>query len=600
MLRRDVRFRSLIFLFLITTACQKNVQDANDSLSDPLDSPFKTEKLQLDMPTLMKTNSAFSKANSEQLLKVTQMSLDKINLPKGMPLIFIMDNNCRERSEFSVPSGEVSTLDHQAHIITVSESVVADILAKRIKNDPCVVGAANDVPLEALTTPNDPQFASQRHLTSIQASLGYDIFYGSTGILPSANIIMAVVDSGVDYTHQDLAANMWKDAQGNFGYDFVNRDSDPRDDFSHGTHVAGLMAATTNNAIGVAGVMGIGGKIMAVKVLGNTGSGSSANAINGINYAVQNGAKVINLSIGGYGKSAAWEYALGNAVNSGAVIVVAAGNSNLDITSQWYTPASYSRQFNGMISVGAYDSTTKGRSPFSNYSTTYVEIGAPGSNGIFSTMLGNTYGTKQGTSMATPIVAGAVGLTLGFIKSRNYALPSPQIIENLIFNSAPSHSALTSSFKGGKMTDLSELAKALNQQYPVQSQTPQPAPAPEPAPAPAPAPDPNLISFALVRSDSNQDIGMLTSGATISLSSVGSKINIRANATADAVVFTLDGLAPTIDKLKPFAAMGDNSGDYLDWTPAIGAHTLQVITYVILGGSYREKEAVKLQFNIVP
>lgn len=609
MLQREFQFLCLLSLIFILSACQN---EQSQSVS-----PFETEKLQLDLPTLMNTNPVFAKANQSQQEKMKSAPrLEQINLPKGMPLIFIMDNNCRAKSEYAVPSTEIAALDQQAHVVTIEQSIIAAELSKKLKDDPCVIGAANDVPLEVLATPNDPQYSAQKHLSSIQASLGWDIFYSTNGVQASANIIMAVVDTGVDYTHQDLAPNMWRNAQGNFGYDFVNNDADPRDDHSHGTHVAGLMGAVTNNSVGVAGVMGSGGKIMAVKVLASNGSGSSSNAINGINYAAQNGAKIINLSLGGYGKSAAWENAIANAINAGAVIVVASGNTGVDITNNFYTPASYARQFNGMISVGSYDSTTKGRSSFSNFSTTYVEIGAPGSNGILSTVPGNTYATKQGTSMASPIFAGAVGLTLGLIKSRGYAMPSPQVIESLVISSAPSYPALLNEFKDGKLTDLRTLASAVNQQYPSQTQaappiptpsptpvpapTPTPAPTPAPAPAPNPTPDPSVTNFTLVRSDSNQDVGPLLTGGTVSLNSVGSHLNIRANTSGEAVAFTLDTQTPTMDKAKPFAAAGDNNGDYLDWTPSLGTHSLQAIVYIFADGSWRQKETIKIQFNIVP
>ncbi len=253
-------------------------------------------------------------------------------------------------------------------------------------------------------------------------------------------VIVAVVDTGVDYTHPDLDATIWTnpgeipgdgiDNDGNGfiddvrGWDFVNNDNNPMDDDSHGTHVAGTIAAE-NNGIGNTGVA-YNAKIMPVKVLGPNGGSSTAVAA-GIRYAANNGAKVINLSLGGGSTSSAITEAIRYAVETkGATVVIAAGNSG---GSQPTFPASLTNTWG--ISVGAVDRTSRLAS-FSNRAgqQTVDYVVAPGVS-VLSTTPNNTYSSYSGTSMATPHVAGVVALML----SANPSL-TPVQVEQLITQTA--------------------------------------------------------------------------------------------------------------------------------------------------------------------
>lgn len=236
-------------------------------------------------------------------------------------------------------------------------------------------------------------------------------------------VIVAVIDTGIDYKHEDLAANMWKnekeiagngkDDDGNgfvddvYGYDFANHDADPMDDHSHGTHCAGTIGAVQNNKIGVAGVMGQV-RLMPVKFLSASGSGSLAAAVEAIGYATKMGAHVMSNSWGGGGYSAALFEAIKLAESRGQIFVAAAGNSRSDNDVNPTYPASY--QVSNVISVAAMDRAGKPAS-FTCYGKKSVHVAAPGVN-ILSTTPGNTYKSFSGTSMATPHVAGIVGLVL--------------------------------------------------------------------------------------------------------------------------------------------------------------------------------------------
>jgi len=291
------------------------------------------------------------------------------------------------------------------------------------------------------TTPNDPSYGSLWAMPKIQAPQAWSINTGSR------QVIVAVVDTGVDYTHPDLVDNMWTnpneipnngiDDDGNGlvddvrGWDYYNNDNNPYDDNSHGTHCAGTIGATGNNGIGVAGI-NWQVKIMPLKFLGSDGSGSSSNAAKAILYANSKGATAISNSWGG----GSYNQLLYDAISaSSAVVVFAAGNdygSNNDVTT--YYPASYNC---AQIIAVASTTETDGLSSFSNYGPTTVDVGAPGSN-IYSTTPGSSYGTKSGTSMATPLVAGLAGL----LKSANPSLTNSQI-KSAIMTNVDSISALS-------------------------------------------------------------------------------------------------------------------------------------------------------------
>lgn len=236
-------------------------------------------------------------------------------------------------------------------------------------------------------------------------------------------IIVAVIDTGVDYTHQDLAANMWVnelekngeegvDDDGNgfiddiHGYDFANKDGDPMDDNVHGTHCAGVIGAL-HDTVGVRGVMA-DVRIMALKFLTGSGSGTTEDAIMSIDYAVKAGAHVLSNSWGGGGASQALEDSIQAASDAGVIFVAAAGNSYANNDSTETYPANY--KIDNVISVGAMNGKG-GKSSFSNYGKESVHIFAPGSR-IYSTTPKNKYKKLDGTSMAAPFVSGAMGLLL--------------------------------------------------------------------------------------------------------------------------------------------------------------------------------------------
>lgn len=221
-------------------------------------------------------------------------------------------------------------------------------------------------------------------------------------------VIVAVIDTGVDLTHPDIQDHLIK------GYNVINPDLPPKDDVGHGTHVAGVISALVNNRLGIAGMTWTG-RIMPVKVLDETGAGSTYAVAQGIIWAVDNGAKVINMSLGNYADSDFLHEAIRYAFDHDVVLVAASGNDN---TNQPSYPAYYPEVF----AVAASD-TDKNKAPFSNYGD-YIDIAAPGVN-IPSTYPTNQYAALSGTSMASPHVASLAAL----IRSVNPSLRNTEVME---------------------------------------------------------------------------------------------------------------------------------------------------------------------------
>ncbi len=290
-----------------------------------------------------------------------------------------------------------------------------------LSNDPNVLYAEPDYIVHAASTiPNDPKSnllwgLHQNSDIDIDAPEAWDLNTGSS------NVIVAVIDSGVDYNHVDLADNMWTnpgeipgnniddDANGwvddVHGIDTVNNDGDPYDDNSHGTHCAGTIGAKGNNGIGVVGV-NWNVSIMALKFLNASNSGYTSDAITCVDYASSKGAHLTSNSWGGGGLSLALKDSIENA---DLIFVAAAGNDSLNNNdlNPHYPSSLTSPQIISVLSTDIGDNI----SSFSNYGPTSVDVGAPGS-GIYSTIPGNNYGYKSGTSMATPHVAGLAALIM--------------------------------------------------------------------------------------------------------------------------------------------------------------------------------------------
>lgn len=276
--------------------------------------------------------------------------------------------------------------------------------AEKLQKDIRVEYAEPDHYVYELLIPNDPLFSRQWHLSLVDCPGAWDIATGSS------DIIIAILDTGIDLTHPEFTGKLVA------GYNALTQIGSPVDNRGHGTHVAGIAAALTNNGVGVAGVSW-GARIMPIKVLDTGGRGSDSTIARGINWAVDNGAKVINLSLGGTSYSNTVYNSVQRARRSGVLLFAAAGNDYLSGNPKLY-PAAY----DGVIAVGATDNLDRRAS----YSQTgdYIQFVAPGgdpygdddadpNHWITSTWRrasGTAYAMASGTSQSSPIAAGLAAL----------------------------------------------------------------------------------------------------------------------------------------------------------------------------------------------
>ncbi|MFL5340207.1 MAG: S8 family serine peptidase [Gemmataceae bacterium] len=345
--------------------------------------------------------------------------------------------------------------------------------------------AQPDYVVRLAATPSDPSFSSQWGLNNTGQSggtAGIDIgasaaWNVSTG---TGRTIVAVIDTGIDLTHPDLAANIWTNPHVNpltghdsfngltddiHGWNYVANNNNVSDDNGHGTHVAGIIGAVGNNSTGVAGV-DWHVQIMPLKFLDSTGTGSLSNAILALNYAVANGATVVNNSYSGgnYFYQAFYD-AIANARSHGVIFVAAAGNDGRNTDGNPIYPADY--QLDNVLSVAAIDRNGN-LAPFSNYGAQSVDLGAPGVS-ITSTYKGEGYATMSGTSMAAPFVTGAVALLRDLHPSWSYQ----QIVNQILATTDADPTLMGKTETGGRL----DLAKAVGANNP-----PPPTPTPTPMP----------------------------------------------------------------------------------------------------------------------
>ncbi|MBP7148565.1 MAG: S8 family serine peptidase [Acidobacteria bacterium] len=336
------------------------------------------------------------------------------------------------------------TFASQAEHWRIAPGVSVEDAVARLSSSPVVEYAEPNYLMRLDVIPNDPRLGELWGMVNTgqtggtaDADIDADLAWGvSTG---SPNVVVGVIDTGVDYTHPELVNNIWSntdeidgngiDDDGNGyiddirGWDFVNHDNNPMDDHSHGTHVSGTITAQGNNSIGVAGVAW-NVKIMPLKFLNSGGSGSTTDAVLAVDYATANGANLTSNSWGGGAYSQTLYDAIARANANNIAFVAAAGNDGVNNDSSPHYPSSY--DLPNIIAVAATDDDDL-KASFSCWGPTSVDLAAPGVN-ILSTTPGNSYGTMSGTSMATPHVSGICAL----IRSVSPNIPVAQMKQVLM------------------------------------------------------------------------------------------------------------------------------------------------------------------------
>lgn len=328
-------------------------------------------------------------------------------------------------------AGRIAPDTWQIAIPPVADEAALNLVLADVSTAAGVIGAEAEAVFETSDVlPNDPLYASQPYLPQVEANRAWIAARGS-----APRVVVAVIDSGVDRDHPDLASRLLA------GRDLADGDANPEDTCGHGTHVAGIVGAATNNAKAVAGV-NWNAALLPVKVFPDVGNpedcGGAVNIAAAIRWAVDHGASVINLSLGGPSRSEAIVEALDYAWNAGRVVVAAAGNNGSTVKSY---PAGYERNEEFSSFFGLFKRTYRTdviavgnvlgndvRAVRSNHGG-WVDIAAPGS-GVLSTYLNGGTETLSGTSMASPVVAGVASLMLS-----SGVVAGTERIRNLLVNS---------------------------------------------------------------------------------------------------------------------------------------------------------------------
>lgn len=403
--------------------------------------------------------------------------------------------------------------DPDVNVVEACDAFAADPHVRSCVPD-AVVWA--DVPF----TPNDPDYPllwAFKNTGQLSGTPGADIDMPEAWEIQrgSENIVVAVIDSGIDYDHPELYPNLWRnplerlgdangdgkpgvagvdddgdglideDSSGNepgdagylgdlvndddengfnddfYGWDIVNQDNDPDDDNGHGTSCAGIIGATGHNADGVPGI-NHSVRLMAVKFLRDTGSGSTFDSAKGIDYAVDNGADVINASYGGSASYAYVQDSIQRAVDLGVVFVAAAGNDDENANVNPHYPSSY--PVDGIISVAASDQNDDrsvwNASQSSNYGSTTVDLAAPGTSN-WTTAMGAGYRYFNGTSSAAPHVAGVAALLI----AQNTTLPVTTIKQHILDTVDPLAQWNGLTVTGGRLNAAAALAQVTTTQF---------------------------------------------------------------------------------------------------------------------------------------
>jgi subtilisin family serine protease len=363
---------------------------------------------------LVKFKSGLSRATLESLSsRLNDVVEDRIENAPGWTAVDDLDN--------ASPAEIVAQYSKLPEVEYVEENYAIKI--------PDSVDETEIIGIRSSIRPRDPQFGEQWALLNegqrggkqgadIDATAAWTVTTGSD------DVVVAVLDSGVDYMHEDLAPNMWKRPASMepyqdgelgvvddvYGFNAIDNASDPMDENGHGTHCAGIIGAEGGNDLGVAGV-NWKVRIMPLKFMNAGGYGTTKDAIEAINYVIERkkagvNVRIISASWGSTQKSRALEEVIRKAYENDILFVAAAGNSSVNNDRSPHYPSSYNVP--NVVSVAALDRHDQLAS-FSNYGVKSVAVAAPGVD-ILSTWLGNSYEEKSGTSMATPVVSGVAAL----------------------------------------------------------------------------------------------------------------------------------------------------------------------------------------------
>ena len=382
-------------------------------------------------------------------------------LAEGTPLNVLLQPSCfsphLQLQDLSFgkaadPSTEEIPAGYRSLVFFLDRQYSSQELEAVIAGQDCILGVSNRRVLYPSALIHEPLAIKQTHLGDLRDPRQRQHFEDLIA-MQEQEVIVAVIDTGIDTEHPDFAGLLWEntlekngragidDDQNGYiddvnGFDFASRKSDPshKNGYDHGTHVAGLIAARSNNQFGIASITGPKIRILPLNVTGKYRGAMTEDIEEAIYYAIRQGAHIINISLGSPGRAETLAHAISEAVKRGIFVVSSAGNNNYSLDENFHVPVSYAVDIDGYMSVGAFDLYSGERCEESNHSNSQIEIFAAGcdsrnpSQGLLSTRAGGEFGYQRGTSMAAPILASAAAV---FYSGRSTSALDPRFAADL-------------------------------------------------------------------------------------------------------------------------------------------------------------------------
>lgn len=470
--KKQTLFLSVLALIVVCTfeACTKMSSNYNSSglgtfnICDPSYDP----PAQLTSKAVQKIEFEFSKKKVHLSSSITSKatgSLQNVKIVVDIDMLCPATDESLSKKVLAQNKDEQAPFSRHAFNYIVEDDLDLAQITALAEADPCVVGITRPALLKAtalvMPSSNDSNILNQIHLSSSNYSHAFEYivkkFDGST------KTKVGFVDTGADCSHEDLVDNLISTC----GYSAVNGTS-PNDNDGHGSHTLGIVGASTNNGKGILGLAGNTAEMRAIKVI-DLGSGSEADAAEGIQYAIDQNLDIINVSLEAGIELPLIKQRIEEAVAAGIVVTIAAGNSGGEIGPGYIvSPANVGKNLDGAITVGSINADTHDLSYFSNHGS-FVEIAAVGSMtdskitntaGVYSASKNGTYQRMMGTSQAAPVVAGAAALLIQFLKQNGKSY-TPAEIEQIIKNSTDVQTGLEIS--GSRVLNFSKLTRSAYQ-----------------------------------------------------------------------------------------------------------------------------------------
>ncbi|MBX2989222.1 MAG: S8 family serine peptidase [Bdellovibrionaceae bacterium] len=390
----------------------------------------------------------------------------------------LLDLNCYDRrggallvTPALVQSQRQAGMKMQAFRVSGLSEAWLQANQNEIEKDECIRGVTREISGQLLAASNDPMLGQQYYLSYLNVPKAWDVLE-KAGVPADLKVRVAVIDSGVLLTHEDLMANLAAPVNGKIGRNMTGDGSgDGNAVYPHGTRVAGFISGVMNNGVGIAGVSANHAEIYPLVVTNDKGMASVTAVANAVRLAADQGVDVINMSLGFNVNNAMLEDSVRYAVSKGVFIAIAAGNNGKEVKvgGDFMIPAIWSANLPGVMSTANIDISTDDLHSSSNYGAQHIEIAAPGANtpkrGLLTTNVDgagqSAYGVGTGTSFSSPLLASAAALVKVMAKHKGRDISAADV-ESLITKSAKTLGSLSEKVQGGRSLDIGALLTQTN------------------------------------------------------------------------------------------------------------------------------------------